>query len=160
MPNKPKHRSTKRRPNTANTIAGGNNPVPPVPPFHSRKTLAEYVHDSMHFANRLTLKHRIGLLANNCPTKSREELKHCLENIFLGINLRAKTNEQISGVCLIYPAHTFMLLAAPDRTFGLFKDNYGQMFGSLFLNGRLLYFHGNVNKVDTEVLNRCIWLLL
>lgn len=143
---KPPNRSAMRRPNTANTLAGGI-PVAPVPPFRSRRTLAEYVHDSMHFSNRLSLSHRFAMVSSNSSTKTREELKQILESKISDVNTRLKASEQISGIIVLYPAYTLMVLTASDRSFGLFKDMGGELFFHLFVNGRVLYFHGNVNQV-------------
>lgn len=154
---KPPNRSTARRPNTANTITAGV-PVAPVPPFHSRRTLAEYVHDNMHFANRHALQHRVGVVAMNCPTKSRDEIKQFLEATINGINMRTKESEHISGFVVLYPTHTVMVLTGADRSFGQFKDNAGQMFVQSFVSGRILYFHGNVNQVYNLGVNiKCLF---
>lgn len=148
MNKKTTRRPAARRPNTANTVTGAaGHPVPPVPPFHSRRTLVEIVRDNMAFAHRLSVLHRVGIIAHNSATKTREEVKQFLDAAIHTINVKAKHSEQISGVIVLYPAHTMIVLTGTARTFGLFTYDAGKMLVQFLREGRLLYFHGNVNQV-------------
>lgn len=148
MPNALDQAMAARRPNTANTINGENKPMPTVPPFHSRRTLAEHVHDNMQFANRLALQHRVGVVASNSATKSREEVKEFLEAAITAVNLRIKDSEQITGLVVLYPAHTVMVLTGADRSLGQIKDAVGLTLPQYFTGSRIFFFHGNVNQVN------------
>lgn len=146
MSSKPTNRTKSRRPNTPNTISGGN-AGPLVPPFHSRRTLADYVTDSMNFANRHSSHHRVGVLTSNAPTTNREDIKSFLHSTIVDVNHQTTAADHISGMVLLYPGHTMWMLSGGDRSLGQFGDALAPKLGTLFGVSKILFFHSNVNQV-------------
>lgn len=135
----------KGRQNTATTFT--DHPVPAAPPFRSRRTLAEHVQDNMHFAHRLMLLHRVGCIVTNSESEKREDLKKHLETAFEQINFKAKTNDHVSGIVVVYHAFTIKVLTGTERSLGLFAETLRDQYSKYFTGGRVVFFHSNVNQV-------------
>lgn len=137
-----------------------HSPVPSVPPFRSRPTLAAQVQANMKLAARTSHWHRIAVIAGNGPSQTPDNIKELLEKILSKVNRNAKFSDRLSGFVALYAAHTVIVLTGNERSFGAFAEEMGKCLATAFVASRVVLFQTNVNHVSNYYIRTYILLTI
>lgn len=144
---KPPTRSRSKPPNTPIT-----KPVPAVPPFRSRRTLAEHVVTNMSIAGKGSYMQRVCMVASNrVPTEDGTAAIHALiESAALVANGSAPCQDWIRGLVAHYAAYTVLLVAGHEGVIGRFLQTLAADEADHFTAARIVLCFTNVNQFLLE----------
>lgn len=133
-----------------------------LPSFQSRRTLAHHVQDNMLCAGKQSYHQRIIYVArhNIGDGELRQQhlnVKRTISPVLLQINKKADT-EKITGLCLIYNAHSVHMLEGPEENLAKAIRAIDSCTTNIFMLTKVVLVYNNMNQVlyVLYIQNMCI----
>lgn len=117
------------------------------PAFKSRRTLCEHVFANLAHKGIVSFHIRHILVAKHKPGVDTVSMKQKLEELFGKAHHQAPEMEKLTGVILIYKAHSVYMLEGAERYFGIAYSLLKPYINEWYLTARLSLIYNNMNQV-------------
>lgn len=136
-----------------------------IPPFRSRRTLADCVAENMKLAGRLSHWHRLAAVCalSDTSTQLSTDVKQSFKTMLSNVNLKSRGSDKISGFVAFSAAHAVMVLTGNERNFGVFFGELSKRWAGFFANSRVVFYQTNVNYVSVfsiVLFRKCVFPII